>query len=628
MCGIAGVVNLDQGAPIQKQLLEPMAGSLVHRGPDDEGYYIDVRGRCGLAFRRLAIVDLVTGNQPIGTANEDIQVVFNGEIYNFRELRETLEANGHKFKTEGDAEVIAYAYREWGTRCFEYFNGMFAIAIWDVSQGVLTLARDRFGKKPLYYAHLGRRVYFASELKAILSLDGIDGVIDQDVLHEYLLWQYVPPDRCIYRDFAQVPPGCLLTVDSWQVSQPRPYWQLPKPETFQGTYEDALEELEERLVFAVRRRLIADVPLGAFLSGGVDSSLVVAMMHELDVNPIRTFSIGFEDPRYDETRYAKLVAEKFNTEHHAFVVTPQAESVLDTLAYHYDEPFADSSAIPTFYVSRETQKLVTVALTGDAGDEAFGGYDRYQGTVVAGRLDVLPVAMRAGMSWLAQALPHSRPKTFSRKLYVFLRALRHSPAYRYLSWVAMFPPEMLSAGYRSAFRERIDFEHPLARFERLFDGDGYDRRADAQAMRSDYLTYLPGDLLTKVDRASMAVGLECRSPFLDPELVNFALSLPIQWRQGKKILKDFAAKHLPQEVLQRPKMGFGVPIGEWFRGPLAGRLREALLASDSLCGQIFEPRWLEQLMNEHQQMHASHEHRLWCLFMLELWSRQWKPALG
>ena len=409
---------------------------------------------------------------------------------------------------------------------------------------------------------------------------------------------------------------------------PQAFWQLPRPAPFVGSYADAQVRLEELLTKAVEKRLVADVPLGAFLSGGVDSSIVVGLMRKLGVSPLRTFTIGFADERYDESAYARGVAELFATEHHEHIVTPQAREILPTLAWHYDEPFADSSAIPTYYVARYTRQSVTVALTGDAGDECFAGYDRYVAARLASRLDVLPRSVRSTMSAAARLLPRHRPKSSSNRLYRFLSALGEVGGRRYLSWVNVFPPALLAEGYRPEFVEQIDFDEPVRWFEEIH-GHANDTAAE-RANRTDFHSYLPYDLLTKVDRASMACGLECRSPFLDHELVGFALSLPWKWRQGrvggKRILKDWARSFLPEDVLTRPKMGFGVPVGQWFRGELRDLLREELGQSDSLCRQIFRPDWLEQLLDAHLSGRANYEHPLWSLLMLELWREQWQPT--
>jgi len=629
MCGIAGILTLVPGQRIDARALPLMAAQLVHRGPDDEGRYVDPQGRCGLAFRRLSIIDLAAGHQPLTSEDRTIWLVFNGEIYNYRELRSELEAQGHTFATQSDSEVIVHLYEQHGEACLARLAGMFAIALWDERRGRLFLARDRLGKKPLTYAVHEGRLYFASEAKAILALPEVPRTLDPQSLHRYLIFQYVPAPHSIYQGFRKLLPGHYLTIDVEQPfdDRPRAYWRLA-PATFAGTYADAKARLGELLTAAVRKRLIADVPLGAFLSGGMDSSIVVALMRELGVSPLRTFSIGFSDARYDETAYARLVAERFATEHHEHLVTPQAREILATLAYHYDEPFADSSAIPTYYVARWARQSVTVALTGDAGDECFAGYDRYRAAQAAGRLDVLPRGLRRLLASAAGCLPHHRPRTLANRLYRFASALRLSPADRYLDWVNVFPPALLAAGYRADFRALLDFDEPRAWFAGLHNSVSAGP-AD-RAVHTDFATYLPYDLLTKVDAASMACSLECRTPFLDHELVEFAASLPLPWRLGpaggKRILKDWARDRLPPAILTRRKMGFGVPVGEWFRTELRDLLTQRLLAPDALCTRIFRPEWLRQLVAAHLSGRANYEHRLWSLLMLELWHDRWRPA--
>ncbi len=629
MCGIAGILSLTSEQPVDTAALDTMAAQLVHRGPDDHGRYLDPRGRCGFGFRRLSIIDLAGGHQPIGNEDGTVWLVFNGEIYNFRELRAELETQGHRFATRADSEVIVHLYEQHGERAVERLSGMFALAIWDERRGRLLLARDRFGKKPLSYAVFGERLYFASEAKAILALPEVPRQLDPQSLHRYLVFQYVPAPHSIYRGFRKLPPGHLLTVEHGRPfdDRPRAYWRLD-PTPFLGNYADARARLGELLTAAVRRRLIADVPLGVFLSGGVDSSVVVALMHELGVTPLRTFSIGFPDPRYDETAYARLVAQRFGTEHHEHTVTPQAREVLDTLAWHYDEPFGDSSAIPTYYVSRWARQAVTVVLTGDAGDEAFAGYDRYRAVHVAAKLDAVPRPLRRVFAAAAAVLPHSRPRTRAHRLYRFLQALGEPPARRYLAWVNVFPPAWLAAGYGPEFRAAVDLDEPVRWFEQLYDaGDG--APAADRAMATDLASYLPYDLLTKVDIASMACGLECRSPLLDPELVAFARSLPLNWLLdrggGKRLLKDWARDRLPPEILTRTKMGFGVPVGMWFRDELQDLVRQHLLTPDAFCARVFDPTWLRGLVEAHICGRANHEHPLWALLMLELWARRWQP---
>lgn len=629
MCGIAGILSLDSDQRVEPDTLDTMAAQLVHRGPDDAGRYVDPQGRCGFGFRRLSIIDIDGGHQPLANEDETVWTVFNGEIYNFRQLRAELQSRGHVFATQTDSEVIVHLYEEYGEKCFALLAGMFAIAIWDERRGRLLLARDRFGKKPLTYAVHDNRLYFASELKAIVAVPGVPRELDLQSLHRYLIFQYVPAPHSIYKAFQKLEPGhCLVLAAHKPVSaEPRAYWRLD-PEPFEGSYEDAKARLDELLRSAVEKRLVADVPLGAFLSGGIDSSIVVGLMRELGVSPLRTFSIGFADRRYDETAYARRVAEHFESEHHEHLVTPQAREILDTLAYHYDEPFADSSAIPTYYVAWHTRRSVTVALTGDAGDECFAGYDRYRAAALTARLDWLPRPARRLLAASAGLLPHSRPRTMTSRLSRLLSSLGEPAARRYLSWVNVFPPASLADGYGEALRRVVDFEEPLGWFDGLYDGGV--GSVEQRAMRADLFSYLPYDLLTKVDVASMACSLECRCPLLDHELVEFAVSLPIEWRLGprggKQILKDWASDRLPPEVLNRSKMGFGVPVGEWFRDELRGVLVDHVLAPGSLAARIFRREWLERLLQAHLSGRANNEHRLWALLMLELWQHRWAPT--
>ncbi len=628
MCGIAGVINLTAREPVSRETLDVMAATLTHRGPDDAGQHLAPDGRCGLAFRRLSIIDLATGNQPLANEDESVQVVFNGEIYNFRELRDELRARGHTFRTGSDGEVIVHLYEESGADCVGRLAGMFAVAIWDARRGRLLLARDRFGQKPLVYAQADGRLYFASEAKALLAVPGMPRQLDVQSLHRYLVFQYVPAPHSIFRGFRKLLPGHMLAVEAGQPldGAPQRFWQL-EPRLFPGSYEDAKEELGTLLREAVEKRLVADVPLGAFLSGGIDSSIVVGLMRELGVSPLRTFSIGFPDARYDETAYAREVAQRFETEHHEHIVTPAASEVLDTLAYYYDEPFADSSAIPTYYVSQWTRESVTVALTGDAGDECFLGYDRYRAAQLAARFDWLPAAVRQAIAAAAAWLPHHQPRTVANRLYRFAAALANEPALRYLAWVNVFTPTMLSAGYRPRLAERLDTDALLDWFRGLYHAGG--SSAPECANHADLHSYLPYDLLTKVDIASMACGLECRCPFLDHELVEFATGLPLDWRLGrgggKYILKDWARERLPASVLSRPKMGFGVPVGAWFRGELQDLLRERVLAPDGLARRVFREDWLLELVESHITGRSNHEHPLWSLLILESWLRRHQP---
>jgi len=611
--------------------LRRMSDALTHRGPDDEGHFVSADRRCGLAFRRLSIIDLDTGGQPISNEAGDLTLVFNGEIYNYRALREGLLSRGHVFRTQSDSEVIAHLFEEHGEETFALLDGMFAIAIWDEKRRTLTLARDRFGKKPLHYAVVDGRLLFASELKAILALPGVPRVLSPEALHRYFAFQYVPAPHSIFRGFAKLPPATSLTLRAGDgaVPAPRAYWSVPRPAPFDGTYREALEELPKQLSRAVAARLISDVPLGAFLSGGLDSSIVVGLMRRLGVSPLRTFSIGFSDPRYDESDAARAVAQQFGTEHHEFTVTPKAAEVTDLLAYHFDEPFADSSAIPTYYVAKFTRQSVTVALTGDGGDECFAGYERYAALKLASRFDVLPRGVRSLLATGARLLPQGKAKSLSRRAARFAAALRADGPSRYLSWIAVIPPHELSSAYRPEFLRGLEPDALLTEYARDF--------ADApapDALRAnyfDYRTYIPFDILTKVDVASMACSLECRAPFLDHHLVEWALSLPLAWRLGrggKHILRDWARTLLPPEILLRPKTGFGVPVGEWFRAELRDALAERLFSPEGLCRRIFREQWLRRKFDAHASGRNNFEHALWALYALENWALRWRPTLG
>lgn len=647
MCGIAGILSLRPDAPVKPEELRAMAARLGHRGPDDVGEYLDSQRRCGLAFRRLAIVDLETGNQPIANEDGSVQAIFNGEIYNYQALRDELRRAGHLFRTRGDAEAIVHAWEQYGDAFPQKLDGMFAIALWDARRAALALVRDRFGKKPLVYAAWGGRLYFASEAKALLALPHVRPALDAQSLHRYLLFGYVPAPHSIYQGFHKLPPAHMLMVSAaTPAGAPGPealprgaqthhalaasaaYWLPPRPRDraasgeYRLDYETAKQQFAERLADAVQRRLMADVPLGAFLSGGVDSSVVVGLMKKLGVQPLKTFSIGFAGaPDYDETAFARRVAEHFGTEHHEQIVTPEARAALDVLAWHFDEPFADSSAIPTYYVSRYTREHVTVALTGDGGDECWGGYDRYRAVELGSALDALPGSMRRGLARLGARLPGGRFKSRGQRWRRFLTALRHDGARRYQAWVGLFSPESLAAGYRSEWLEQLAPDEPLAWFAGIYDCDGGD--APNRANCADLVSYLPDDLLTKVDLASMACSLECRCPFLDPAVIACVFDLPPAWRMGKKMLRQWAREFVPPAALNRPKMGFGVPVGQWLRGPLRDLLDADILSPDALASRMFCADWLARLCGEHLSGRADHGPQLWGLVMLERWRRTW-----
>lgn len=602
---------------IPRELLERMTRCLFHRGPDEEGYFIG--DGVGLGHRRLSIIDLQTGSQPIFNEDGSIVVVFNGEIYNFQEIRRRL--TNHIFKTRTDTEVIVHLYEERGERCVDELRGMFSFAIWDSRRRRLFSARDRVGKKPFYYSFQNGVFAFGSELKSLREVSGFRFSIEPEAIDDFLTLQYIPSPRTIYREAEKLPPAHWLVFDGG-VRVER-YWS-PPVESSELAEEEWMEELRETLEEAVRLRLISDVPLGAFLSGGIDSSITVALMSRLSGKSVRTFSIGFPDPRYDELRYARLIAERYETEHTELRVEPRAMEALPELIEHYDEPFGDSSALPTFYVAKMGSEFVKVVLTGDGGDECFAGYDRYSALKLSLALDKTRLGSLAG---LLRLLPGSvRPRSLRRRLKRFAESLRLEPHQRYISWVTFFPPEQRRMVYRAEFNEMLNGYRGES-----YLGEKYEEYSGLDPLQStvllDLLTYLPEDLLVKMDRASMANSLEARSPLLDHKVVELACRIPVRLRlkglKQKYILKRAFEGLLPGEILNRRKMGFGVPMSEWLRGELSGLLRETLLSGRARCLEYFERMELERLITAHLEGKGDYGARLWLLLILELWLRRW-----
>ncbi|HEX8501594.1 MAG TPA: asparagine synthase (glutamine-hydrolyzing) [Pyrinomonadaceae bacterium] len=621
MCGIVGMVNLD-GRAADAALLGRMNEAIHHRGPDEEGSYLG--GHVGLAMRRLAIIDLKGGQQPIADEERTAFIVYNGEVYNFREVRKGLEARGHRFHTDCDTEVVLHAYLEYGADCPKHLRGMFAFAVWDERRRELFLARDRVGKKPLLYSRTAGTFVFGSEFSALLLHPSVGREMDRGAIHDYLSFMCVPAPQTAYRDIRKLEPGHTLTLSaSGEVKLAR-YWEPDFSKKLDVTEEEAGERALELLRDAVRVRLMSEVPLGAFLSGGVDSSAVVALMAEESAGPVKTFSIGFDEQDFSELHHARRVAEFVGADHHEFVVRPDAMEVLPKLVEHYGEPYADSSAIPTYYVARETRRHVTVALNGDGGDECFAGYERYAAMRLSERYRRLPGALRERVIRQAvELLPISeRRPSRARKVRRFLRAASLPPVERYLRWVSVINPEDKDALYTEEFRRSVGgrdvSEHLRPWFARA-NGAGV---VDA-ALLADTMTYLPNDLLVKVDIASMAVSLEARSPFLDHHVIEFAASLPerlkLRGLTTKYILKKTLRKLLPPENLSRGKMGFGVPVGHWFRGQMQGFLRENLLSERAARRGLFRPEVVRRMVELHTRGERDHTHQLWTLLMLELW---------
>ncbi len=625
MCGICGVVGYR--ASVDPEVLGRMATSLRHRGPDDEGFFVSEGGgpQCGLGFRRLSIIDLAGGNQPLASEDGRFQLVCNGEIYNYRELREHLRGQGHLFATESDVEVIVHLYEELGPRCLERLNGMFALAIWDDRERTLFAARDRLGKKPLYYADTGRELLFGSELKALREHPSCPGEIDADALSRYLAFEYVPSPLSILAGVQKLPAAHFLVWAEGRLTVER-YWRLPPPEPERRREEDLVDEFRGRLREAVRLRLMADVPLGAFLSGGLDSSSIVALMSELAPGRVETFSVGFAERSFDESPHARRVATHFRTSHHEERFTPGVLlEVLPEVTSFLDEPFADASVLPTYLLSRFTRRSVKVALGGDGADELLAGYPTFQAGRLA-RLYRLPSAIHERLVLpLAERLPVS-DEDFSLefRLKRFLRGMSHPQATRHQAWLGSFTPDAQAELLRNGVAR-----DPYSDLRRL-DHATRSRHPLDRAIELYATTYLPDDILVKVDRASMACSLEVRAPFLDYTLVEFLARVPARLKlrglERKVILKRAMAGRLPPGIASRAKKGFGIPTAKWFKR----ELREALLdelSPERLRRQgLFEPATVERLVRDHLDGRRDNHKELWTLFVFQLWHRHHATA--
>jgi asparagine synthase (glutamine-hydrolysing) len=625
MCGIAGYWNYLSGGPANREVIERMTRCLAHRGPDDQA--VLVHDSLALGQRRLRVVDPDGGRQPMPNEDGAVQVIFNGEIYNHLELRSELEGRGHRFRTRSDTEVIAHAWEEWEERCVDRFNGMFALAVWDSRTHRLFLARDRLGIKPLYFWEGPEGLVFASELKAVMAAPWVPLEWDLEALDDFMTYEYVPGPRSIVRDVEKIPPGVSLTVDPSRGAplRRRRFWSLEAGAGPTPSFEEAAEELRERIRISVRRRLMADVPLGAFLSGGVDSSIIVGLMSGENIPRVRTFSMGFRDPSYDELPYARLVAEHFGTAHREQEVAPEAVGLAQGLARILDEPFADVSAFPTFLISKMAREDVTVVLSGDGGDELFAGYDHYRAHRWASRLRLLyrsyPWRVVDG---LLEALPPSRQKKGPTNLAKrFAEGLRRPEDLEHARWWVFWDLAQRRALYSSDMWGHMSGRDCFAHYRsRLQEGADRGFTGLQRQLYADVTGYLVDDILVKVDRMSMAVSLEARVPFLDHEVVEFAMSLPAHWKltggRTKRILKDAFAGLLPREILRRGKEGFSIPMKNWLRGPLRGMMEELLDQKRLVERGWFEPGEVNRIVDEHLRGRANHAHRIWCLMSLEL----------
>ncbi len=619
MCGIAGLVGR-RGDVIDAADVRRMCQTIVHRGPDDEGIY--AVGPVGLGMRRLSIIDLAGGKQPIHNEDQTVWVVFNGEIYNFPELRRELEGRGHQFYTHSDTEVIVHLYEEMGADCLKKLRGMFAIALYDTKREVLLLARDRLGKKPLHYALHNGQLLFGSEIKTILAVHPELAEIDPEGLLQYFYFGYIPDPHSAFKGIRKLPAGHLMEFRNGEMAI-RQYWDLPEYGTHPPmSEEECVQELERRLEEAVRIRLISDVPLGALLSGGVDSSIIVALMARSSAKPVKTFSIGFREEQFNEAEYARQMAERFGTEHHELILDPDLEETLNYLSGMLEEPFGDSSMLPTYYVCRMARQEVTVALSGDGGDELFAGYDRYMVAMERRKFDPLPRWLgpiyRGGIHGLLPAGMYGKNLAWNSSL---------NERDRYLDGISFFPVLHRERGLFSAeFLESAKrLPDPLLEWQRLYDAaPGKDRLS--RLLYLDTKTYLNSDILTKVDRMSMATSLEVRVPMLDHEFVEFVTSLPVEWkfRSGvrKHILKKLAERlGIPSALLHRKKQGFQLPLVEWMRNESKTRLWGILLEPRTLGRGYFKPQAVRTLIDEHIRGRRNRSGMLWRMLVLELWHR-------
>ena len=627
MCGICGKYNYAGSGPVTTEELKKMSDLLVHRGPDDEGFYTD--GGIGLAMRRLSIIDLATGHQPISNEDGSIWIVFNGEIYNFQELHQKLVGKGHVFKTRSDTETIVHLYEEYGAAFAKERRGMFAVAIWDSRKKRLVLARDRVGKKPVFYSMNGTSFAFASELNALLAAGGVSREIDLRAVDAFLTLQYIPSPLSIFKSVKKLEPASVLTLENGKIFIEK-YWDLPLgAQKLDLPLAEVKERLYSELLEATRIRMISEVPLGAFLSGGIDSSVVVALMAKSSAQPVKTFSIGFKEARFSELDFARQVAVMYGTKHTEFTVEANMAEVLEKLVRHYGEPYADPSALPSYFVSRETRKSVTVALNGDGGDEAFGGYLRYMAMKLDNSMRALPPAAKKLMLGFTRLLPQKAPYGLFWRAAKFMKAsMLHDPARRYLSTVCFFGPDEKDGLFSPAFENALGGD---IRYGERYITDLFRAAAGQDLMGKlsyvDFRSYLPECLMTKMDIASMANSLETRSPFLDQKVIEFAFRLPgnlkLKGLTGTKwILKETFKDMLPGRIYKRGKMGFGIPLGPWFRGELKDYWAGACLSDKALGRGYFNKGHLVRLWDEHQSGARDHGYKLWALLMLELWHKE------
>ncbi|MEF3280268.1 MAG: asparagine synthase (glutamine-hydrolyzing) [Elusimicrobiota bacterium] len=625
MCGICGIININS-EKIEFSELKKMNDLLIHRGPDDEGFF--VKDNFSIASRRLSIIDLDTGRQPISNEEKTAYIVLNGEIYNYLDLRNELIKKGHKFSTKSDTETVIHLYEEYGKDFVKKLRGMFALCILDLKEKKIILARDRIGKKPLFYYFDNKRFIFSSEINPILSLKDIKLTLNLKAIDTYLVLQYIPSPMTVYNEIKKLDPSSILELKDNEIKIEK-YWDVPS-NSININFNEAREKLKDLIMESVRLRMIADVPVGAFLSGGIDSSVIVASMCKLSNTQIKTFSIGFSEDKFSELEYAREVARMYNTDHHEFIVKDDMTDILPALLLHYGEPYADPSALPSYYVSKITSKYVKVALNGDGGDENFGGYWRYLAEKIAYSLRLMPKSFfRSLLSIISLTNEGVAPFSNIWKIRKFLKMMIAKNIERsYLSTVSFFSidekNEFLSEQFKALVYENLDFaeKYIMTYFNNISGNDIIKRISYV-----DFNTYLPQCLMTKMDIASMANSLEARSPFLDHKLIEFSLSLDSEYKikgysNTKYILKEAFKDMLPEKILKRGKMGFGIPLGLWFRKGLKQRFEDTCLSENALRRGYFKPQSLKKLWYEHQTGKRDHGYKLWTVLILELWHRK------
>ncbi|HOC02264.1 MAG TPA: asparagine synthase (glutamine-hydrolyzing) [Candidatus Ratteibacteria bacterium] len=624
MCGICGIVSKDK--QVSQSVIQKMASVMDYRGPDDEGY--SFFGNAGLGHRRLSVIDITGGHQPMSNEDGTLFLVCNGEIYNFKQLRDLLENKGHRIKTRSDNEIILHLYEEYKTECLKYLRGMFAFGIWDNRKKTLFLARDRLGKKPLVYSLYNEDLYFASEIKALLEVNEISREIDHTAIDLYLAYQAIPSPYTVFKKIKKLPPGHFLIWNNGSIDIRR-YWHIDFTKKLKLSDENQyMEAMWEKLKESTKIRMVSDVPLGAFLSGGIDSSTIVGLMSEFSDHPVKTFSVGFEESDFSELQYARVVARRFNTSHNEFIVKPDIISILPKLVWHYNEPFGDSSMVPTYYVARETRKYVTVALNGDGGDENLAGYTRYWQTQVLEKIYNIykknPFLRKEILKFFVRQYNRHPSSTFNR-IWKWLDDVEKSGFdYAYARRLIAFSNDLKNKFYSEEMKEKVQNSDCLALVRDIWSSAG-DICLLEKMLATDFNLYLPDVLMVKMDIACMANSLEARSPFLDNEFVELMASFPadlkVRRMTSKYILKRKLKGFLPEEIISRKKMGFGIPVGRWFRKELKQFVNEILLDNASLSRGYFDPQAVMKMVEDHTSGRIDHTSRIWLLIILEMWHK-------